>query len=358
MQLTRRTLPMLVALSLLPPAMAAPRAQAPPPAAPEVVARVGSEVITMSDVDARWAADDPGEFRRAQADLYASRRRVLEQLIADRLLRAEAAVRGTSTVALVAVEAAKRARPVTEGDVSGFLTSNPLPAGVPVADGRAMVAALLRRRAADDARQAYLHDLVTSGPVEIRLVPPRSHPGRAGHSPVRGAADAPIELVVFSDFECPFCRRADPVFERVLTRFAGRIRLVWRHYPLSIHAGARPAAVAAQCAHAQGRFWSFHDRLLAGGLEGEPAGTDLRSAARAVQLDLQRFDACVASDEATRQVSDDLRAGDAAGVTGTPTVFVNGVAVVGAQPFEVYEQVVLDELRSLGVADVSHVRAQ
>lgn len=310
------------------------------------VAIVGSVGVYEHELDDWVRQHEAATYQRLRRDTYESRRRALDALLADRLLTAEAGRRGVTREELVDLEAAKRVRAVTDADVASFLAANALPAGVTAAMIAPTVAALLRQRATDTARQEYLAALRQdpASAVQVWLEPPRVAGLRDTHNPTRGRVDAPVEVVVFSDFECPFCRRAEPVFARLVARFPDDIVLVWKHYPLSIHASARPAAEAAQCAHAQGRFWAFHDALFAEADAARLSPSGLDAAAVGVGLDPVVFARCVQTRVHQMEVMADGAAGERAGVSGTPTVFINGVAVVGSQPYDVYERLVIEEL--------------
>ncbi len=177
------------------------------------------------------------------------------------------------------------------------------------------------------------------------LEPPRTALTAAPHNPVRGRPGAPVDVVVFSDFECPFCRRTEPVLNRLAERFPVEVRFVWKHYPLSIHPNAAGAAEASQCAHDQGRFWAYHDALFVDHAALDEGG--LVEVARRLDLDRDLFVACLRSHAHAAEVKADTETGRRAGVAGTPTVFVNGVALVGALSFDTYERAVLDELARL-----------
>lgn len=164
-----------------------------------------------------------------------------------------------------------------------------------------------------------------------------------GDSPVDGPADAWVTVVTFSDFECPFCATVQPTLAAVLPEFGGDVRLVFKHFPLSIHRHARPAAVAATCAHAQGRFWEFHD--LAFGEQAALFGaSDFEGALAAVAarsgLDSTAWQACRAAPGADAVVIEDMTLGDRVGVSGTPTFVVNGVRLVGSQPASVFRSAI------------------
>ncbi|MFB6241106.1 MAG: DsbA family protein [Gemmatimonadota bacterium] len=157
----------------------------------------------------------------------------------------------------------------------------------------------------------------------------------ASERPSRGPEDAPVTVVEFTDYECPFCRRYyRQTYHRLLDAYEGEIRYVVRNFPLSIHPNARKAAEAAECAHNQGRFWDYHDHLFEHADALEPA--DLKRYARELGLDGARFDRCLESGKESGTVESDLAAGRRLGIQGTPTFFVNGRPLVGAQPFTAF----------------------
>ena len=128
----------------------------------------------------------------------------------------------------------------------------------------------------------------------------------------------------------------------MLSTYGDRIRFVYRHYPLANHPRARPAAEAAQCAHEQGKFWEYHDRLF--GNQAALGDADLKQHAASLGLDVAQFNACYDSQKYKADVDTDIRAGDEAGVSGTPAFYINGRMLSGAQPFEVFKRVIDEEL--------------
>jgi CRP-like cAMP-binding protein len=148
---------------------------------------------------------------------------------------------------------------------------------------------------------------------------------------LRGPVDAPLTLVEYGDFECPFCGRATGTVEELRERFGDRLRYVFRHVPLvDVHPHARLAAEAAEAAGVQGRFWEMHDRLFAG--QDRLTAADLLEHAAAVGLDVPRFARDLGSSRFARRVEEDVESAEASGVTGTPTFFVNGRRHTG--PFD------------------------
>jgi protein-disulfide isomerase len=162
----------------------------------------------------------------------------------------------------------------------------------------------------------------------------------------RGPAAAPVTIVEFGDFQCPICRGAQPVLDQLLKEYRGKVRLVFKDFPLTSHPGARPAAEAARCAAAHGLFWEYHDLLFLPGTEFSREAL-IRYAGR-LALDREAFAACLDSRRFRDEIDADVREGRALGVFGTPTFIINGKPLVGAQPIEAFREAVAEALRSGG----------
>lgn len=161
--------------------------------------------------------------------------------------------------------------------------------------------------------------------------------------PILGPEKAQITLIEFSDYECPYCRRwHEEVFNRLVEEYSDQIRFVYRDFPLSsMHPEATPAAEAANCANEQGAFWQFHALLF--------SSSDLSSEtylqyATELNLDVQKFTACVESGKYSAEVEADYQYAAELGVRSTPTFFINGLPVVGAQPYDVFKDIIDREL--------------
>jgi protein-disulfide isomerase len=163
-----------------------------------------------------------------------------------------------------------------------------------------------------------------------------------GYSPSLGSADARLEIVQYVDFSCPYSQQAYGPLREFVVRHSAEVRLAVRQFPIDeLHPQARPAAVAAICAHRQGKFWPYYDRLFAN--QGSHAEADLVRYATQVGLDVTAWQACRRSPDAAAEVQRDYEDGVARGVPGTPTFFINGYQLSGALPLEAWEQV-LDRL--------------
>ena len=169
---------------------------------------------------------------------------------------------------------------------------------------------------------------------------------QAGNAPAKGAKTAPVTIIEFSDFQCPYCGRAQSTLKQVLDQYPGKVRLVWKNQPLSFHPNAMPAAEAAMAAYEQGndKFWAMHDRLFAKQQELSPAYYE--QVAKEIGLDVAKWKASVESHSGQGLIQADMSAGSAVGANGTPTFFINGKRLVGAMPFESFKQVIEEELSS------------
>lgn len=339
-----------VCLVLLTACSASSAQQKPAQGSKEVVATVGSISITLEQVDEKALKEPAGNFgaMRLSDALYEARRAILDDMIATTLIDQEARVRGLTSDALVDKEITSRADAdaVTEADVQAWYQANQTRVqGATLDSVRAPIRALLGEDRVAAARERYLETLKAKTPVAITLEPPRQEVAEAGR-PARGPAKAPIEMIEFSDFQCPFCQRAFPTLMKVLDTYGDRIRFVYRHYPLKNHPRARPAAEAAQCVNEQGRFWAYHNKLF--GTPDHLSDADLKEAAVAVGADAAAFDACVASHKFSADVEADIAAGDEAGVSGTPAFYINGRTLTGSQPFEAFKRVIDEELQRQG----------
>jgi len=164
--------------------------------------------------------------------------------------------------------------------------------------------------------------------------------------PARGPEGAKVTIVEFSDFECPFCARAEESVNQVMEKYAGKVRLVFRHFPLNFHPNAPKAAEASMCANDQGKFWEMHKTLFA---NNKALGVeDLKKHAATAGLDQAKFNECLDSGKMKGIVDADTKAGGEAGVSGTPAFFINGKLLSGAQPASEFEKIIDAELKKGG----------
>jgi protein-disulfide isomerase len=205
------------------------------------------------------------------------------------------------------------------------------------------IAAFVKGQAAQELRQRFVAQLRTEAKVE-NLLPPLllAKVAFKADGPSRGDANAPVTIVEFSDYECGYCAQAEGAIRRALDQYKGQVRLVHQPFPLAIHPRAPKAAEAALCANEQGRYWEMHDSLIA---RQEALGVeDLKARARALKLDVPRFDSCLDSGRMAPVVLASKKLGEGLGLNSTPAFFVNGRPLTGAQPFERFRELIDHEL--------------
>jgi protein-disulfide isomerase len=174
---------------------------------------------------------------------------------------------------------------------------------------------------------------------------------------ILGKSDAKVTIVEFSDFQCPFCKQfIDQTFDQIKKAYidTGKVKIIFRHFPLAFHANAQASAVAAECANTQGKFWQYHDLLFKNG-KADGAGlatADLKKYADTLGLNngsfgfgKNKFNQCLDDSATLSIVQGDLKDAQAAGVTGTPTFYINGKQLVGAQPFSAFQQAIDEALK-------------
>lgn len=313
--------------------------------ATDVAARVGDRSITVRELDDKWRATAAAQHAEALQAVYDGRRQALDNIIADMLVGEEAKKKGMSPDAYVESEVSKRVKPVTEADVVTFYQSN-----TNQMQGRSLeqmspaINRYLSEQQQETARQALIADLKKAGPaIRVSLDAPRQTVPLAATDPALGPASAPVTLVEFSDFQCPFCQRVEPTLKQLRMTYGDKLRIVWKDFPLTqIHPQAFKAGEAGHCAGDQGKYWEYHDRMFANQQALQPA--DLKKHAADLGLDAGAFGTCLDSSKYGERVRDGVSLGTQLGVNSTPTVFVNGRRFSGAQPYEVFVAAIDEEL--------------
>jgi protein-disulfide isomerase len=308
--------------------------------AAELLAEVHGEAIATDDVERALGAP----LRRLEQQIYDLKRQKLAALISERLLAREAAKRGISVQALLDTEVKAKAGLVSKQEVETFFQANKARLKGGEAVVREKIEAYLQSQKYAAQREAFLQSLRSQAGVVIYLrAPPvfRVEVSVDG-APFRGSATAPVTIVEFSDFQCPFCKQVVPTLTQVLSRYGEKVKLVYRDFPLDIHPQAGKAAEAARCAQDQGKFWEYHDALFANSPNLSPQG--LKTYAEQLGLDISSFEHCLASGTYAAAVQKSIDEAIRLGVTGTPAFFINGELLSGAQPLESFVRVIEREL--------------
>jgi protein-disulfide isomerase len=335
MEWMRRIVPALVLL--LASVVASVEAQP----ATQALAEVDGVAITAEEVDK--AIGEP--IRKLEEQITNLRRQKIQAMINDRLLAGEAARRGMSIQALLDAEVTSQVGLVTEQEIEQTYQARKGQADGDEAAARDEIRTRLQNEKLAARRRAFLDSLRAQAQVVVHLPAPTVHriPVTTNGGPAKGSANAPVVIVKFEDFHCPFCKRIQARLEELRVRYPDQIRLVHRDFPLDkLHQGARSAHEAARCAEEQGKFWEYHDLLYANAPKASPE--QLQGYAQQVGLEVADFTQCLASGKHKAEINRDLEDGRRFGVTGTPHFFVNGRSLIGAQPIEKFVALIEEEL--------------
>jgi protein-disulfide isomerase len=316
-----------------------------------IVATINGTSITSEDVEKATANElQKLELQRLQFDAgYArNKHQIMEnglaRLIDNRVLDFEAKKRGIAKEMLLSQELNGKVQEPSAQDVSAFYEANKAQIGQPLEQSREKIQQYLKSQNYNRAKEDLVERLKKDYGANVMLAPMRSTIETTG-SPALGPEDAPVTLVEFADFQCPFCSRLAKTLKEVLANYGKDVRLVFRQFPLSeIHPFAENAAEASLCAADQGHFWEMHDLLYAS--QGQINATDLGVKTAGMNLDMQSFSQCVNSRKYANRVQQDFNEGIKLGIAGTPVVFVNGRFFSGALPLEDLSRIIDEEIRN------------
>ncbi len=325
---------------LIPVAVLAPGMCGQTNASRQPIARIGDQAIYDEDL----LPSIGGKLFQLKDQEYELKSKALENTVNERLLESAAKSKGLSTDALLEQTVYRNLAPPTPSEVDAYYLAQKDRISRPLSEVRSQMEQALTEAKRQQVRQEYLDSLRQKSDVTILLPRPRADVA-PDPSRLRGNPDAPVTIVEFSDFQCPFCRAAEPTVKEVLGKYKDKVRFSYRDFPLKqIHAHAEQAAEAARCAGEQGKFWEYHDLLYAGETTLDQAG--LTDRARSIGLDVNRFSTCLASGKFEAPIESDLQVGKRAGVTGTPAFYIDGVLLSGAQPLSAFEKIIDSELAS------------
>ncbi len=262
----------------------------------------------------------------------------LDTLIRKKLLEAEAKKRGLTTEELMKEEVESKIPEPSDAEAKGYFLALENHAALSFDTVKPQVKQFIRNAEIQQAFKKYEDSLRAKADISILLQPP-SVQVTYDAARVKGNPRAPVTIIEFSDFQCPYCKKAAITLNDLLAKYDGRVKLAFRDFPLrQLHPQAEMAAEASRCAGEQRKFWQYHDALFADQTKLDEAG--LTATAQRLGLDVSAFRSCLASVKFKAQVEQDIQEGTKAGITGTPGFFINGVFVNGSQPQAEFEKVI------------------
>ncbi len=306
-----------------------------------VVAEADGVPVTFEEMDKR-AAQALYALRQEE---YEARRQAIDEILVDRLVEKESKRRGLSIAELKKAEIDDKVKPATPAEIAAAYDrakAQGRVGGRSLEQVRPEIEAAFRQRRENERRNDFRETLFAASKVQIKLDAPRVPIEVPPNTPIVGPAAAPITLIQYSDYQCPYCHQAQASIDKVMETYAGKVRFVHQEYPLNFHPRAFAASLAARCADEQGRFWDFHRNLMLS--PGSFEDADIQARATTLGMDAPRLATCMASGKYDEVVKQSQTAGLAVGVNSTPTFFINGRRVTGARPFETFKEVIDDEL--------------
>jgi protein-disulfide isomerase len=306
------------------------------------VAKYNGKTITIKDVDNELKAD----LKKLEKQKTEMRQRAAEQMALKELIKAEATAAGKNEDDYMKGIIEPQVPKPGDAEIAKFFEENKarMPPGSTLESMKEQIAMFMTQEPRQKAIGQYAGELLKKANFENLIEEPRVTVAATG--PSRGPEGAKITIVEFSDFQCPYCSKAEDAVTQVAEKYAGKVRIVFRHYPLSFHENAPKAAQASMCANEQGKFWEMHKQLFAN--QSALSVEALKGHAKSIGLDGAKFDACLDSDKMKGVVDADTKDGEAAGVNGTPAFFINGKLLSGALPFSEFEKVINAELAKGG----------
>lgn len=316
---------------------------ATPDAASTTVATINGEPITEEQLEAAVGS----RLVSLEQQIYQTRIEGIQELAFQRVLEAAAEKAGLDRAEYYASQVTRKVGEPADEMVQSVLQQYRDRLPQDDAQARAQVVAFLKQQETRRLDAELRERLLGQAELVVMVDPPRADSEPAAFNPAKGPADAPVTLVEFSDFQCPFCQRVQPTLTAIMERYPGKVRHVFRQLPLDMHEQARLAAEASLCAADQGKFWELHDWMFAN--QREISQESLATQAGALGLDVEAFTSCLAEDVHVPHVEQDLAEAARLGISGTPGFLINGRMLSGAQPLPTFLEIVEDELRRKGI---------
>lgn len=307
-----------------------------PSSSSAVLVEIDGKKITLADFEQKR----PTSLFQARNTFYQTERKALDEFVDQYLLDQEASKEGLTVEKLLERDINSKLPPDPSEDAlrvyyEGVDTTQPYD----VVKGQIIES--LRQRRINKAKAAYMQALRSKSNVQVRLSPPRALVTLT-ETPVRGLPDAPVVIVEYADYECPYCQQGQPALDRIEADFKGKLAFAYKDVPLPMHSHAQKAAEAAHCAGVQGKYWEYHDVLYTTRQLEVPM---LKEHARNLKLETGAFDKCLDLNETAELVKKGLAEGQNLGLQGTPSFLINGRFFSGNLSYEELRGIVEEELK-------------
>ncbi len=306
-----------------------------------VAAKVGEMEITNTEL----ADGIESELFEAESKLFEIKFNRLKSILLQRYMDKDARKKDLSNDDFLSKYISKDVK-ISEKEIDAFIKDQNIPAEHINPQVREKIKNYIEMERKKEAVDKWLAEQTSKTPVEIYIPKPRrpTFPVEVGNAPWAGGKDAKVTIVEFSDFQCPFCAKGADLLKEIKKKYGDKVKVSFKNFPLPFHNHAERAAIAGQCANEQGMnlFWKMHDEMFANQESLDPEG--LKKLATKSGLKAADFDKCMAENKYLAQVQADKAEGAVLKVKSTPTFFVNGQLINGAQPIEVFAEIIDEEL--------------
>jgi protein-disulfide isomerase len=308
---------------------------------PDALAVVNGSTITQQDLE----KTESNHLLQAQYQYYQAERKALDDLIVQRLLEGEAQRQGITVDELLTREVDSKVKDPTEDQLQVYYEG--MDSKDPYDKVRDKILEHIRDLRKSKLRNDYVETLRSKATIVVDLAPPTAQVQAVNAAGSEGHSDAPVQLVEFADYQCPYCQRANPDVNKLLQEYGSKISIVYKDFPLPMHSHAEKAAEAARCAGQQGKFWEYHNLLFQ---DKKLEVADLKQEAKTLNLDSTKFDKCLDSGEEATAVKQDQDEALKLGLSGTPSFFVNGHFFSGAVDYNTLRVMIEQQLTLLSSA--------
>lgn len=316
----------------------ATQAAAPAAGSSDALAKIDGEPITDAEVSERVK----NNLARVESQIFDIKNDGLQDLIQEKLLAKEAEKRKMSVDELLKVEVEDKVEAPSQQELESFYSiAKERFNNAPLEQVKDQLVQQIKGTKKNSLYSKFLSQLKEGTKVEILMQRPRIEVS-VDDDASKGPATAPITLIEFSDFQCPFCKRARATVQQILDTYKDKVHYVFRDFPLSFHKNAQKDAESAECAGEQGKYWEYNTLLWE--KQGSQEVDQLKQYAKDMGLNANKFNECLDSGKFAKEIEKDESDGAAVGVTGTPAYFINGIFISGAQPFEKFQAVIDSEL--------------
>ncbi len=307
-----------------------------------ILARLNGQPITDAEVTERIK----DRLQKIDAQIYEIKKSGLDDMVEEKLLESTATKRKVSVDDLIRTEVDSKIGEPSQPETEAFYNMYKAQLkNQPLASVKDELVKQIKLQKRGSIYNDFISNLKKEAKLEIYMKRPRITVATDG-DPAQGNPKAPITIVEFSDFQCPFCKRARPVIQQILDTYKDKVYYVFRDFPLSFHKMAKKASEAAECAGDQNKYWPYNAMLW--DKQGEQEVDKLKQYAKDLGLNTKKFNDCLDTDKFADEIDKDQQDGMKVGVSGTPAYFINGIMLSGAQPFEKFQEVIDEELQEQG----------